>query len=291
MPPAARVRRLTGRALSSRGADAAHSGRFAAQRAEYDAAFLAGAAVGKGRPCGVRRTAGWTNWSPARRLWGRRFLAARFPRVFVTRTANRSSSTRRCSPMRFPRGSIPIAAGAAGPWRDPAHRRRRIGHLSPPARPRRGARASGRQLPSLSPRAEGVASRRAGAVRPCDPSGLPFDAVSGGVPSRRVAGGGFRAWRPTRRTCRPEIAATAEAALREAGFSVVRNAPYAGGFATRFYGRPERERRRCRSRSTRALYMDEARREKRAGMARVKRAFSSVIGAVGALCAPARAAE
>ena len=170
-----------------------HSGR------EYDAAFLAGAAVGKDA---LRRSEdSWVDelvsGAPA---LGAPVLAARFPRVFVD--PNREPFE--LDPEMFARSAspvdqFPIAAGAAGPWRDPAHRRRRIGHLSPPARPRRGAGASGRQLPSLSPRAEGVASRRAGAVRPCDPSGLPFDAVSGGVPSRRVAGGGFRAWRPARR--------------------------------------------------------------------------------------------
>lgn len=91
--------------------------------------------------------------------------------------------------------------------------------------------------------------------------------------------------------CRTEVAATAEAVLRERGFSVVRNAPYAGGFAARFYGRPERGVQALQIEINRALYMDEARHEKSAGAAQVRRALDRVIGAVGALYAPARAAE
>ena len=39
-------------------------------------------------------------------------------------------------------------------------------------------------------------------------------------------------------TCRPEITALAERTLRDMGYRVRRNDPYAGGFITRHYGRP-----------------------------------------------------
>ena len=262
-----------------------HSGR------EYDAAFLAGAAVGKDA---LRRSEdSWVDelvsGAPA---LGAPVLAARFPRVFV-------------DPNREPFELDPeMFADALPPWinsRSPRVQRGlgaipRIAadgsaiYRRPLARAEARARLAGSYLPyhrALKGLLRGARARFGHAIL-LDCHSMPSQAVShpDGWPGVDFVLGDRHG-----ATCRPEIAATAEAALREAGFSVVRNAPYAGGFATRFYGRPERGTQALQIEVNRALYMDEARREKRAGMARVKRAFSSVIGAVGALCAPARAAE
>ena len=92
--------------------------------------------------------------------------------------------------------------------------------------------------------------------------------------------------------CRPELADTAEAALRAFGFSVVRNAPYAGGFATGFYGRPRRGVQALQIEVNRALYMDEARLAPRAAdMASLARALDRLVAALAALYPVARAAE
>ena len=54
-------------------------------------------------------------------------------------------------------------------------------------------------------------------------------------------------------------------AFKREGFSVARNEPYAGGFTTRHYGRPEARRHAFQIEINRALYMDEARIERSAG--------------------------
>ena len=57
--------------------------------------------------------------------------------------------------------------------------------------------------------------------------------------------------------CAPVFTEAAEAALRDMGFVVVRNAPYAGGYTTRHYGRPEQHVHALQIEINRALYMDE----------------------------------
>jgi len=59
--------------------------------------------------------------------------------------------------------------------------------------------------------------------------------------------------------CAAEVTDTAERALVEAGFSVVRNKPYAGGFTTRHYGRPRDGIHVLQIEVNRGLYMDETR--------------------------------
>ncbi len=59
--------------------------------------------------------------------------------------------------------------------------------------------------------------------------------------------------------CAPEVTAAAEQALRDAGFNVIRNKPYAGGHTTRHYGRPIAGVHAIQVEINRALYMDEAR--------------------------------
>lgn len=60
-------------------------------------------------------------------------------------------------------------------------------------------------------------------------------------------------------SCAPAITAFAESALRELGYSVRRNVPYAGGHTTRHYGRPREGIHALQIEINRALYMDERR--------------------------------
>ena len=58
--------------------------------------------------------------------------------------------------------------------------------------------------------------------------------------------------------------------LGELGFSVVRNAPYAGGYTTALYGKPADHVHAIQIEISRALYLDELRMEKTAGFAACK---------------------
>lgn len=60
-------------------------------------------------------------------------------------------------------------------------------------------------------------------------------------------------------SCAPAVTAFAERALRDIGYSVRRNVPYAGGFTTRNYGRPREGVHALQIEINRALYMDEQR--------------------------------
>jgi N-formylglutamate amidohydrolase len=59
------------------------------------------------------------------------------------------------------------------------------------------------------------------------------------------------------RGCAPPVIEAAEALLRDAGLRVARNRPYAGGFITAHYGRPETGVHALQIEIRRALYMDE----------------------------------
>src|SRR5579864_2504364 len=58
-------------------------------------------------------------------------------------------------------------------------------------------------------------------------------------------------------SCDPVVAETAHSILTDKGYSVVRNAPYAGGFTTTHYGRPEEGGHCLQIEIGRGLYMDE----------------------------------
>ncbi|WP_207485973.1 N-formylglutamate amidohydrolase [Arenibaculum pallidiluteum] len=60
-------------------------------------------------------------------------------------------------------------------------------------------------------------------------------------------------------SCAPEVTEAAERHLTGLGYRVSRNAPYAGGFTTRHYGRPRTGSHALQIEINRALYMDEAR--------------------------------
>ncbi len=82
--------------------------------------------------------------------------------------------------------------------------------------------------------------------------------------------------------CAPAISRPIEAALREMGYRVARNAPYAGGYTTEHYGRPARAVHALQIEVSRALYLDEASLEPTEGFAPLKanleRLFSHLAG-------------
>lgn len=82
--------------------------------------------------------------------------------------------------------------------------------------------------------------------------GGPMDRDSGLSRVDAVLGDCFGA------SCSPVFTGVAETALRERGFRVVRNTPYAGGFTTRHYGHPRQGSHALQIELNRALYMDEA---------------------------------
>ena len=91
--------------------------------------------------------------------------------------------------------------------------------------------------------------------------------------------------------CMPEVIARAEEVLRGLGYTVVRNRPYAGGFTTRRYGRPELGLHALQIEVNRALYMDEARLRRDQGMAPLVRDLAHLVDAVGKVAPFSRAAE
>ena len=66
------------------------------------------------------------------------------------------------------------------------------------------------------------------------------------------------------------------------GYTVRRNAPYAGGYITRHYGRPREAVHALQIEVARRLYMDETRIERGAGFASVRRDLTSLIAAIAA---------
>lgn len=68
-------------------------------------------------------------------------------------------------------------------------------------------------------------------------------------------------------SCSGKLTGAVERAFRRSGFSVVRNAPYAGGYTTRRYGRPRRGVHALQIEINRGLYMDELAVEKAKGFA------------------------
>jgi N-formylglutamate deformylase len=80
-----------------------------------------------------------------------------------------------------------------------------------------------------------------------------------------------------------ELIAAAQRTLAQLGFSVIRNAPYAGGYTTNLYGKPDLSVHALQIEISRGLYLDEARMEKTAGFrdckARLERFASRLLSA------------
>ncbi len=92
-------------------------------------------------------------------------------------------------------------------------------------------------------------------------------------------------------SCSPALTACAEAALRRHGFTVARNTPYAGGFTTRFYGRPDSGVEALQIEVNRALYMNETSLTPTGGLAALTPVLNDLIDALGACNVMTRAAE
>lgn len=83
-----------------------------------------------------------------------------------------------------------------------------------------------------------------------------------------------------------EVVDRIEAALAGAGLSVTRNAPFAGAYITRQYGRPARHQHVVQMEIDRALYMDEARIAPHEGFGALKAALSGAIAEIAAIGRP-----
>jgi N-formylglutamate amidohydrolase len=74
-------------------------------------------------------------------------------------------------------------------------------------------------------------------------------------------------------SCVPVIAETIEATMRELGYVVSRNKPYAGGFITEHYGNPTAGLHAVQLEINRSLYMDERRYQRASSFARLASEF------------------
>ena len=77
--------------------------------------------------------------------------------------------------------------------------------------------------------------------------------------------------------CHPALPQFIETALRDMGYAATRNTPYAGGYTTEYYGRPEQGRHALQIEINRALYLDEKTLKPTDDFARLKRRLNSLI--------------
>ncbi len=87
--------------------------------------------------------------------------------------------------------------------------------------------------------------------------------------------------------CAPAVIRAVEESLRGDGYRVVRNAPYAGGFTTRHYGRPREGVHALQIETNRRLYMNESNHTKTARFPRI----AADLGKLAAVLAAIPAAE
>ena len=86
-------------------------------------------------------------------------------------------------------------------------------------------------------------------------------------------------------SCTSQLTNLVERSFRSAGYTVVRNAPYAGGYTTRRYGRPKRQVHVLQIEINRGLYMDEVQVTPTATMQSVMGAVRQVLADVSRLSA------
>jgi N-formylglutamate deformylase len=84
-------------------------------------------------------------------------------------------------------------------------------------------------------------------------------------------------------SCAPIVCDTAEEALRELGYTVSRNKPYAGGFITEHYGNPSAGLHCLQLEMNRALYMDERQRTRTEGFGRLAEGIEVLAGRLSAI--------
>ena len=81
--------------------------------------------------------------------------------------------------------------------------------------------------------------------------------------------------------CAPQILEAARRFLAERGFTVAINAPYAGGFTTDHYGRPDLHRHALQIEINRALYMNEQNYRRKPYFARLARELTELVTRLG----------
>jgi N-formylglutamate amidohydrolase len=84
-------------------------------------------------------------------------------------------------------------------------------------------------------------------------------------------------------TCAPIVTQTVEQVLTRKDYKVVRNAPYAGGFVTRHYGKPQAQVHGLQIEINRHIYMDESRIERRPALKTLAEDMRDVVAALGGL--------
>src|SRR3970040_2378749 len=84
-------------------------------------------------------------------------------------------------------------------------------------------------------------------------------------------------------SCVTAVSETIETTLRQLGYAVSRNKPYAGGFITEHYGNPAAGLHAIQLELNRALYMDERRYEPSASFARVAADLETVADRLAAI--------
>ncbi len=84
-------------------------------------------------------------------------------------------------------------------------------------------------------------------------------------------------------SCVPLIAETIETTMRDFGYVVSRNKPYAGGFITEHYGNPTAGLHAIQLEINRALYMDERRYQKSANFAKLAEEFGTLADRLAAV--------
>lgn len=83
-------------------------------------------------------------------------------------------------------------------------------------------------------------------------------------------------------TCAPRVMRRVEELLRDQGFVVRRNDPYAGGYITRHYGRPREAVHAVQIEISRPLYMDESRMERSTEFPDIQARIGAVVAALAA---------
>lgn len=80
--------------------------------------------------------------------------------------------------------------------------------------------------------------------------------------------------------CAPALTRLVERELEAMGYRVARNAPYAGGYTTEFYGRPAEGLHALQIEINRAIYLDETGLKPNAGFPRLKRDLQTLVAAL-----------
>jgi N-formylglutamate amidohydrolase len=80
--------------------------------------------------------------------------------------------------------------------------------------------------------------------------------------------------------CAPALTRLVERELESMGYRVARNAPYAGGYTTEFYGKPSEGVHALQIEINRAVYLDETALRPNAGFARLKRDLERLFAAL-----------